>query len=377
MSSDLYIDVHILQDVPPSNINRDDSGTPKQATYGGVNRLRVSSQAWKRATRLSFIEKMGAEALGVRTRRFVSLLSKELSDAGVSHELAERLSVSSAKALGISSSKKDTDLAYLLFFGRPQLREISRRILEQADNLAGLSDKELDAATSELGVLDVLGEGHTLDVALFGRMVADLKDLNVDAASQVAHAISTHATTTGVDYWTAVDDNPTAEMQAGAGMIGLIEFNSATLYRYATVGVRQLFENLSSHEATIAGVGDFIRAFALSMPSGHQNSFAPRTRPGLIVVSVRTDQPVNFVSAFEEPVNGGAMGTIEPSMVRLAQFAHAEAVRWGDRPELTVASFRTTSDASVKEISEAFGPSIALDDLIGQVAARVEAWIRN
>ena len=51
MANSLFIDVHILQTVPPSNINRDDTGSPKSARFGGVKRARVSSQAWKKATR--------------------------------------------------------------------------------------------------------------------------------------------------------------------------------------------------------------------------------------------------------------------------------------------------------------------------------------
>lgn len=378
MTNDLYVDVQILQDVPPSNINRDDSGTPKQAVYGGVRRLRVSSQAWKRATRLNFIDMMGFSSLGVRTRRFVSLLKGELIESGVVDDLAERLSVSTAKALGIGASKKDSDLAYLLFFGRPQLREISRRILDRVDELADLSEKELDDATAGLGVLDVLGTGHSLDVALFGRMVADLNDLNVDAASQVAHAISTHAAATEFDYFTAVDDNPTEEMKAGAGMIGLVEFNSATLYRYATVSVSQLLENLGDRDATVEGVASFIKAFALSMPAGHKNSFAPRTRPGLVLVSLRSDQPVNLVSAFEEPILGGTHGTLAPSMVRLANFVKEEAVRWGDKPNLTVASYRNIPDPDGgAALAGAFGESLPLEDLVEKVSQAVRSWLES
>lgn len=52
----MFIDIYALQTVPPSNINRDDTGSPKTAMYGGVRRARVSSQAWKRAMRESFPE---------------------------------------------------------------------------------------------------------------------------------------------------------------------------------------------------------------------------------------------------------------------------------------------------------------------------------
>lgn len=377
MTRNLYVDIHILQDLPPSNINRDDSGTPKHAIYGGVTRLRASSQSWKRATRLAFMETMGRGDLGVRTRRFVSILSDELTGAGVEEEVAGRLATAAANSLGITASKKDTDLSYLLFFGRPQLREIAGLILDHVDAWADLDAKALAEETKALGVTEILGRGHPLDVALFGRMVADLNGLNVDAATQVAHAISTHSAGTEFDYFTAVDDHPTAEMKAGAAMIGMVEFNSATLYRYATVGVGQLLENLGEVEATVSGIGDFIEAFTLSMPAGHKNSFAPRTRPGLVVVALREDQPVNFVSAFEKPIVGGTSGTLEPSMSKLASFAIDEAQRWGDAPSDVIGCYRPTDGGTGENLVRAFGESVSLDELVSRVRATVGLWLRN
>ena len=372
MNRNLYVDVHILQDVPPSNINRDDSGTPKQATYGGVTRLRVSSQAWKRAARLYFGELMDAGELGIRTRRFTTVLADELMESGVDEPTAKKAAVAAASALGIKPGKKESDLAYLLFFGRPQLREIAARVVDNLADLTSLDGKALEEKAASLGIKEALGKGHSLDVALFGRMVADLSDLEVDAAAQVAHAISTHGAATEFDYFTAVDDQQTDE--TGAGMIGMVEFNSATLYRYATVGVHQLLENLDDAGATVAGVEAFLRAFALSMPSGHKNSFAPRTRPGLVLIVVREDQPVNLVSAFEKPVFGGPTGTLAPSMRRLAGFAAEESVRWDDKPLLSIASY-TTPDSD--DFAVAFGASRPMEAVLGEVADCVAAWLER
>lgn len=372
MNRNLYVDVHILQDVPPSNINRDDSGTPKQATYGGVTRLRVSSQAWKRAARLYFSDLMDADELGIRTRRFTSVLADELVASGVTADNAKRAAVAAASALGIKPGKKESDLAYLLFFGRPQLKEIAARVAENLEELTSLEGKALEGKAASLGIREVLGKGHSLDVALFGRMVADLADLGVDAAAQVAHAISTHGAATEFDYFTAVDDQQTDE--TGAGMIGMVEFNSATLYRYATVGVGQLLENLGDSGATAAGVEAFLRAFTLSMPGGHKNSFAPRTRPGLVLVVVREDQPVNLVSAFEKPVYGGPAGTLTPSMKRLAGFVSEETGRWGDTPVLSIASY---ASSEAEDLGSALGASRPIETLIGEVTGCVSAWLER
>ena len=42
MKNRLFVDIHVLQTVPPSCVNRDDTGSPKVAVYGGVTRARVS-----------------------------------------------------------------------------------------------------------------------------------------------------------------------------------------------------------------------------------------------------------------------------------------------------------------------------------------------
>lgn len=368
----LYFDFHILQDVPPSNINRDDTGTPKTAIYGGVDRLRVSSQAWKRATRLEFAATQAPVSLGVRTRRFVALVAEELGAVGVEPGLAETLATAAAGRLGIKAGKKDTDLAYLLFFGRNQLAEITTALQERADAAQGHSAEEVAKIIEDIDVKEILGRGHSLDVALFGRMVADVADLNVDAATQVAHAISTHPAPTQYDYFTAVDDQQ-SDSETGAGMIGMVEFNSATLYRYATVGVHQLIENLGDAESAVKGVVEFAKAFSLSMPSGHQTSFAARTRPGLVLVVARRDQPVSLVSAFEAPIRGGAKGTFDPSLEALARFYSEETVRWGDEPSLVAASYRGRN----ADVASAFGPSLSEAELLQSIRAAAEAWVGN
>jgi CRISPR system Cascade subunit CasC len=387
VSNRTYIDIHILQTVPPSNLNRDDAGSPKQAVYGGVRRARVSSQAWKRATRKAFEDQpdVSPGQLGTRTKRVSTLLAKRIAErTGLDGEAATRLSTSLlANDLKIAPGKKAAESAYLLFFGVKQLDAIVDLVADRAAELAALADEALTKAVADLPVRQQLSTGHPIDVALFGRMVADISALNVDAATQVAHALSVHAAEIEFDYYTAVDDEKTKEEDAGAAMIGTVEFTSATLYRFATVGVHQLTANLGNDpKATVDAVKAFLRAFVTSMPTGHQNTFAHRTLPSLVSLSIRDDQPVNLVSAFESPVRGGKNGIAAQAAVRLAEETNQVSSRWGFRP-ITVASVYDPAVADEagwndddrarnrENVSEAFGAPLNLDAAIDAVVTAV------
>ena len=376
MSTRTYVDIHVLQTVPPSNLNRDDAGSPKQATYGGVRRARVSSQAWKRATRIAFTQAMPREDLATRTRKISTLLAERIRSSGtVDQAAAELLAAALLKPLGITDGKKTGDTAYLLFFGYPQLDRIAGLIRGRERDLAGLDAKTLDKELKNLPVRDILAAGHPMDVALFGRMIADIPALNVDAATQVAHALSTHAAETEFDYFTAVDDeNPREE--TGAGMIGTIEFNSATLYRFATVELSQLARNLDGDAAAAAtALSLFLRAFVTSMPAGRQNSFGHRTMPGLVTVAVRGDQPVNLVTAFEEPVRPDGYGIERRSAERLARELQRGTDLWGLAPLSITSTYRPASDPDTALTP--LGPAMPFADLIAATTETARQHLIN
>ena len=304
----LYVDIHVLQTVPPSCVNRDDTGSPKTARYGGVTRARVSSQAWKRAVRLMFQDLLSVDQVGVRTKKVVAMVAKEINPNGPSPEtleLADKLL--KAANLKIKDTEKGTGA---LFFMSPG----QAKALAQVD--PSLKEAELKKKCQE-----ALMKAPSVDLALFGRMVADDSSLNFEAACQVAHAISTHAVQNEFDYFTAVDDCA-PEDNAGAGHLGTVEFNSATLYRYATINAQALEKNLKAD--TPQAVRAFVEAFVRSMPTGKQNTFANRTIPDLVVVMVREDQPVNFCGAFERPVaakEDDGYGYVEASKEAFWQYA--------------------------------------------------------
>ncbi len=368
------VDVHVLQTVPPSNLNRDDTGSPKSAVYGGVRRARVSSQAWKRATRTAFADHYDPADLGERTRRVVELVAEEITALDPSSEeqapalAAAVLEAAAGIKLAAPKSRKDgeAELAqsgYLLFLSRHQVKNLARI----AADAAATHDPAQTVKARAKDAKAAADADHSVDLALFGRMVADQADLNVDAAAQVAHAISVHSVDTEFDYFTAVDDhNP--EEESGAGMIGTIEFNSSTLYRYATVDVDALNETLGSTEATARAVQAFVRSWVRSMPTGKQNTFANRTLPEAVVVLVRDRQPVNLVQAFEEPVVTSAVSSrIGQSCQRLADEAKAVEEAYGERPVASWVTRLGKDTAALDGIAEA----APLDDVVDALGAVV------
>ncbi|MCH7230517.1 type I-E CRISPR-associated protein Cas7/Cse4/CasC [Glycomyces sp. L485] len=293
------IDIHALQTVPPANLNRDDTGSPKTAVYGGARRARVSSQSWKRAVRLDFRETLDGADLGWRTKQIVRLVANRVT--ALAPELEEQARDLTVKAFSeggikVKVQKKDNEIeepGYLVFLSTNQIENLAGAIVATARSGEKPDKKALKR---------ILQDHNSIDVALFGRMIADDAALNVDAACQVAHAISVHPVETEFDYFTAVDDEKEEQDETGAGMIGTVEFNSATLYRYATVDVDRLCENLGDDEATVRATRAFLQSFITSMPSGKMNTFANRTLPEAVLVTVRDTQAINLVGAYEQPI---------------------------------------------------------------------------
>ena len=303
----LYLDIHAIQNVPPSNINRDDTGSPKTALYGGVRRARVSSQAWKHAMRNSFRDLLPEGSLGVRTKLAQGLIADRISELRPEYaEQAQALANGVLTATGVKTkasdragSEKGADVTeYLIFIANSELDALTRVAIGWAE--AGLDPKK-PSASMKKEVSTVFHGVQAVDIALFGRMLADAPDLNIDASAQVAHAISVDPVTVEYDYFTAVDDCA-AEDNAGAAMIDSLGFDSSTLYRYATVDLDSLRDQLGSDEAAAKGAAAFVEAFVRSMPTGKMNTFANRTLPSALYVAIRDDQPINAVSAFEQPV---------------------------------------------------------------------------
>lgn len=309
-----FVEIHLVQTVPPSCLNRDDTGSPKTATYGGTERARVSSQAWKRATRRYFAEKLGTEQIGTRTVELPRLVAEAAmaADSSLDRAAATGLAAEVCAAAGLPSevpkAKKgeepgDPVLKALAFVSGAQVLSLAQHVTRAAADAAYLGDKDTKKA-----IKADADANHSLDIALFGRMVADpkAKDLNVDAACQVAHALGVSRHQTEFDFYVGMDDAKVGreDTDAGSAMMGTIEFSSATLYRYAVVDMADLVQHLGAQDQAVDAALLLVEAFTRSLPTGRQNSFAAHSLPAGILVTVREDQPVSLVGAYEKALSG-------------------------------------------------------------------------
>ena len=370
----MKVELHLLHSVPPSNLNRDDTGAPKDAHFGGHRRARLSSQSLKRAIRTSEVfRQIVSERVGLRTRRAVKYLREHLIEE---HGMAEGNAQAIARAAVEALLKKvgDDDRSNVLYYAaRPELNDLAARLAADEDAMtatepvaAALKDlpeegqptkeqqkavddakKPLDKAVNALVkqfVKDYHGKTSAADIALFGRMLAEEPALNIDAACQVAHALSVDRVAPAFDYFTAVDDLKQGGEgeDKGAGMIGTTGFTSACFYRYAVIDVDQLAKNLGGdRETTRDAVRAFLTAAVTALPSGKQNSFAAQVRPELVMAVVRHDgMPLSLVNAFAAP--------IQPNGKSLAYHAtEALAEEWASMEDMYAGLVPNTRESDV------------------------------
>ena len=315
------IEIHALQNFAPSNLNRDDTGSPKDALFGGTRRARVSSQCQKKTVRGYFDEKknlgfFSPDELAVRTKRVYQAIADILKGRhGRDESLAKaEIALSYVKL----NADKDGKTQYLLFLGQREIAALAEVIHESWDLIVsednednektkGKKSKKTTAGQAPKEIQDhiasIFNGGKAVDVALFGRMLADMPEKNQYAACQVAHAISTHAVVREFDFYTAVDQLK-PEDTAGADMMGTVEFNSACFYRYALIDWDKLRENLQDDVAlSEKGLKAFLEGFIIAEPTGKQNSFAAHNPPEFVAISVRYNAaPRNLANAFEIPI---------------------------------------------------------------------------
>ena len=298
-----FLQLHLLTFYPPSNVNRDDSGNPKTATVGGVTRLRISSQALKRAWRTSDIFSSAlAGHMGQRTQRLGEEVLAHLRAKGEGEKSAVSIAREIAGVYGKVKGDKDahpTRTEQLVFIS-PSEREMA---LAVADRMA--SGEKVDLKKEQ----DILlhRADSAADIALFGRMLAGAPSFNREAAVQVAHAITTHRVTVEDDYYTAIDDLKGAEEDAGAGFLGEAGFGSGVFYLYLCVNRDLLGKNLGEESDTgvaQAALGALAEAAMTVSPSGKQNSFAALARAGYVLVEKGNAQPRTLAGAFARPVGG-------------------------------------------------------------------------
>jgi CRISPR system Cascade subunit CasC len=300
-----FIQLHLLTSYPPANLNRDDTGRPKTAKMGGVDRLRISSQSLKRAWRTSaFFEEALAGHIGKRTKRLGIQVYNNLINGNLSPGLAEKSALSIAKVFGKSKEKKDKENP-LAHFEIEQLVHLSPEELKKITELeAILIQEKREPTENELELLSK--DRQAIDIALFGRMLADTPLHNVDAAAQVAHAISVHSVVVEDDYFTAVDDlKNLGKASTGSAHIGETSFASALFYTYLCIDRDLLLKNLNNNQVLVNKALAALTEAAIKVsPTGKQNSFASRAYASYVMAEIGDQQPRSLSVAFLKPIVG-------------------------------------------------------------------------
>jgi len=354
----MILELHILQNIAPSNLNRDDANQPKDCEFGGHRRARISSLSMKRAIRQEFFRTLPAECVGSRSKLAADRLTEKLSDLIPGRNSEELGKVAkSVIAEYFAKADKDGNSSVLVFFDDTELNHLAEVIKQayESELAGGLSEKakkkEKDPAIA--AVLKNAGiKPIAYDIALFGRMLAENPDRNVDGACQVSHSISTNRVQMEFDFFTAVDDLQSKD-KTGAGMMGTVGFQSSCFYRYAVVHVDKLIENLK-HDADAAkkALHAFIEASVIALPSGKQNSFAAHNPPSFVFLTVRdSNTPWSLANAFEKPVRPlGDKGLTENSVEQLLRYYTGLAEIYPNQLNLKHGAILVISDELKKQI---------------------------
>lgn len=315
-----FVQLHVLTAYPPANLNRDDTGRPKTALLGDALRLRVSSQSLKRAWRTSDVFKsaLGEGHLGTRTKLLGLDVHRALVAAGIEDKPAREWSRAIAGQFGKLKADKRTDADDDLQI--EQLAHVSPEERAAVDALVNECAKRRSApAEAELKLLR--RSASAVDIAMFGRMLADAPAFNTEAAVQVAHAVTVHKAAVEDDYFSAVDDLNLGLEDKGAGHIGERGYGAGLFYLYLCIDRELLRKNLGDDEAlTRQALRALLHAVAQVAPTGMQNSFGSRAYASYLLAEKGDQQPRSLVQAFLQPARPrGAASLLDEAVQALQQ----------------------------------------------------------
>jgi len=326
MTEKKYLNIHVLTSHSPSCLNRDDMNMQKSATFGGVRRVRISSQCLKRAMRMSepYANRLGDPS--IRTRDIVHLVPKyvETLKDQYAPELVEQ-------TIALIAGKKEIKEGVHADAVAPWCVDEVAKICEivKAAKDEELDEKKLQKKVAKESQSLLTAIANAPDIALFGRMATSGLMTSIDGAMAVAHAITTHAVDADIDWFTAVDDLTIDEGETGAGHLDTQEFGSGVFYRYASLNLGQLQENMggAEREKVLEAAAHLAYLLATVVPTGKQQSFAAHN-PADLVYACFADMPVSYANAFEKPVTAKA-GFLAPSIVALQDYATQVATGYG------------------------------------------------
>lgn len=298
-----FIQLHLLVSYPPSNLNRDDTGRPKTAIVGDANRLRISSQSLKRAWRTSDeFETAMSGHVGVRTKEMGIKIFNTLKEKGIDEKKAREWAKSIASQFGKSKSDKKTEnnqdlhVEQLVHFSPEEQAAIDALVAEVANSGTAPTEEQLKLLSKPK---------QAVDIAMFGRMLASKPEFNMEAAVQVAHAITIHKVAVEDDYFTAVDDLNNGDEDSGSAHIGEAGFGAGVFYLYVCINRELLQSNLGGDaELTKQSLHALVNAATKVSPTGKQNSFASRAYAAYVLAEKGDQQPRSLAQAFLKPVAG-------------------------------------------------------------------------
>jgi CRISPR system Cascade subunit CasC len=313
-----FLQLHILTNYGPANLNRDDLNRPKTAIVGGVQRLRVSSQCLKRAWRTSEVfESALSGHIGTRTKEMGKKVYKDLINGGIKDKESKEWAAKIAEVFGKSKKEDKTDplklkeleIEQLAHFSMEEITSIDKLIKQMINTKTGPSEDDLKLLQRNHG---------SADIAMVGRMLADNPVFNAEAAVQVAHAFTVHKSAVEDDYFSAIDDLNAHDEHAGSGHIGEAEFGAGLFYLYVCIDRDLLRKNLGDNDALVQkAIKALIESAATVSPTGKQNSFASRAYASYIMAEKGDKQPRSLAGAFLKPINGENI--LDDSVISLKQ----------------------------------------------------------
>jgi CRISPR system Cascade subunit CasC len=341
------VEFHILQSFPVSCLNRDDVGSPKSAIIGGVPRARVSSQCWKRAVRMQMRDL--DVKIGLRTKFIIDAIAEKCKKYGADDKQARQCGEWFAKAVGkIDKKDEEEGKSNTLFFITDSEADAVAKEFKDA-GFKEIENKKLQKIAKN--ALNPAKDG--LDIALFGRMVANAADMNIEAAASFAHAISTHRVDSEIDFFTAVDDCRKDE-DSGSAHMGTLEFNSATYYRYVSLDLGQLAATLKSDDIADSVV-KFTQALFLAVPAARQATMSAANPWNYAIVAIRQGQRLQI--PFTTPVKGSDLLPKSINEIK-KQFADAKKL-YGSLFRLRKEIEIGLGDTSIDDLTNGLSQAIA------------------
>ncbi len=407
----VLVEFHLVQNYAPSNLNRDESGSPKDCYFGGIRRARISSQCLKKNIRSSeefkeALEETKKEALiGIRTRKMPLMVMQKLiqmkvdaktaKDAAIAlmkigksekAEKAEKDDEGKSKKSGKTKEEKeikDEDLItpQIMFFSQKEIDEIANVLKKMIDEKKPASELNQNLVKEHLNKAGI--KFIPVDMAMFGRMITSEAFENVEASFQAAHAISTNKLEQEYDFFTAVEDvfDASKKMKSqGSAMMDEVEYNSSCFYKYFALDTDDFIENFTKgskekadlDEAKLvlkAVIKGLVKALTFNNPTGKQNSFAAHNPPQTILIEVSEKKiPMSYANAFLKPVFPTITDDLLTKSTKvLIDFVNKSAEKYKLKKDRYLFQFdeipdvKLTSGVNVKDI----------DELISKVQAKV------